>query len=145
MVAFGRTTAGRAARGERPRDRGEVVAEGVTQGTPSRSRAAGGDVMNQDPSVALGMLDRTFVEWSALGLQSVVTSILAMACYVLWRRQGGSYFLTWTAVWSLYVVRPACIAAFLVPPRHGLAVPASGGHGAAEAERSRPRRMREED
>ena len=60
------------------------------------------------------MLDRTFVECSALGFQSVVTSILAIACYVLWRRQGGTYFLTWTAAWSVYVVRLACMSTFLV-------------------------------
>ena len=72
--------------------------------------------MNPDMSVAqtLEMLDRTFVECSALGFQSVVTSILAIACYVLWRRQGGTYFLTWTAAWSVYVVRLACMSTFLV-------------------------------
>lgn len=72
--------------------------------------------MNPDGSAAqaLAMLDRTFVECSALGFQSVVTSILAVACYVLWRRQGGTYFLTWTAAWSVYVVRLACMSAFLV-------------------------------
>lgn len=59
-------------------------------------------------------LDRTFVECSALGFQSVLTTILAIACYVLWRRQRGSYFLTWAVAWSVYVVRLACMSAFLV-------------------------------
>jgi signal transduction histidine kinase len=60
------------------------------------------------------MLDRTFVECSALGFQSLLTSILAVACYVLWQRQRGGYFLTWAVAWSLYVVRLACMSAFLV-------------------------------
>ncbi|HUF46453.1 MAG TPA: sensor histidine kinase [Vicinamibacterales bacterium] len=58
--------------------------------------------------------DRTFVECSALGFQAVVTAILAIACYVLWRRQRGEHFLTWAAAWSVYVVRLACMSAFLV-------------------------------
>jgi signal transduction histidine kinase len=62
----------------------------------------------------LDMLDRTFVECSALGFQSVVTSVMAIACYVLWRRQRGDYFLTWAMAWSVYVVRLACMSAFLV-------------------------------
>ena len=52
-------------------------------------------------------LDRTFVECSALGFQSVVTSVLALACYALYKRHGGPYFLTWAIAWSVYVVRLA--------------------------------------
>jgi signal transduction histidine kinase len=63
---------------------------------------------------ALDTFDRTFVECSALGFQSVVTSVLALACYVLYRRHGGPYFLTWSAAWAVYVVRLACMSAFLV-------------------------------
>jgi signal transduction histidine kinase len=59
-------------------------------------------------------LDRTFVECSALGFQSVVTSILAIACYLLWRRQRGEHFLTWSFAWAVYVIRLACMSAFLV-------------------------------
>lgn len=59
-------------------------------------------------------LDRTFVECSALGFQSVLTTILAAACYVLWQRQRGAYFLTWAVAWAVYVVRLACMSAFLV-------------------------------
>jgi hypothetical protein len=62
----------------------------------------------------LDMLDRTFVECSALGFQSVVTSVMAIACYVLWQRHRGDYFLTWAMAWSVYVVRLACMSAFLV-------------------------------
>lgn len=68
--------------------------------------------MNEAPFATL--LDRTFVECSALGFQSVVTSVLAAACYVLWRRGRGGYFLTWAIAWSVYVVRLACMSAFLV-------------------------------
>lgn len=60
------------------------------------------------------LLDRTFVECSALGFQSVVTSLLAIACYVLWRRQRRGYFLTWALAWSVYVLRLAFMSTFLV-------------------------------
>jgi signal transduction histidine kinase len=63
---------------------------------------------------ALDVLDRTFVECSALGFQSVVTSVLAIACYVLWQRHRGDHFLTWAMAWSVYVVRLACMSFFLV-------------------------------
>jgi signal transduction histidine kinase len=59
-------------------------------------------------------LDRTFVECSALGFQSVVTSVLAIACFVLWRRDRGAYFLTWSAAWLVYVLRLSFVSAFLV-------------------------------
>jgi signal transduction histidine kinase len=59
-------------------------------------------------------LDRLFVECSALGFQSVLTSTLALTCYVLWLRQRGPHFLTWSAAWALYVVRLAAMSAFLV-------------------------------
>jgi signal transduction histidine kinase len=59
-------------------------------------------------------LDRTFVECSALGFQSVVTTLLTLACYALWARHRGSHFLTWAAAWSVYVVRLAFMSAFLV-------------------------------
>jgi signal transduction histidine kinase len=59
-------------------------------------------------------LDRLFVECSALGFQSVLTSTLALTCYVLWLRQRGPHFLTWSLAWALYVVRLASMSAFLV-------------------------------
>lgn len=59
-------------------------------------------------------LDRTFVECSALGFQSVLTTALAITCYVLWLRHRGDHFLTWSAAWFLYVLRLACMSAFLV-------------------------------
>ena len=59
-------------------------------------------------------LDRLFVECSALGFQSVLTSTLALTCYVLWLRHRGPHFLTWSMAWALYVVRLASMSAFLV-------------------------------
>lgn len=59
-------------------------------------------------------LDRLFVECSALGFQSVLTSTLALTCYVLWLRQRGPHFLTWSLAWTLYVVRLGSMSAFLV-------------------------------
>ena len=59
-------------------------------------------------------LDRLFVECSALGFQSVLTSALAVTCYVLWLRQRGPHFLTWSIAWALYVVRLGSMSAFLV-------------------------------
>jgi len=59
-------------------------------------------------------LDRLFVECSALGFQSVLTSTLAVTCYVLWLRQRGPHFLTWALAWALYVVRLGSMSAFLV-------------------------------
>ena len=70
--------------------------------------------MIQEAETASEVMDRIFVECSALGFQSVVTSILAIACYVLWRRQRGEYFLTWAIAWAVYVIRLACMSAFLV-------------------------------
>ena len=59
-------------------------------------------------------LDRVFVECSALGFQSVLTSTLAATCYVLWVRHRGSHFLTWSLAWALYVVRLGAMSAFIV-------------------------------
>jgi signal transduction histidine kinase len=59
-------------------------------------------------------LDRLFVECSALGFQSVLTTALALTCYVLWLRQRGPHFLTWSIAWALYVVRLGSMSAFLV-------------------------------
>lgn len=70
--------------------------------------------MIQEAAGVFDVLDRTFVECSALGFQSVVTSVLAVACYVLWQRQRGAHFLTWSAAWLLYVVRLGCMSTFLV-------------------------------
>ena len=59
-------------------------------------------------------LDRTFVECSALGFQSIVTIVLAVACHILWRRQRAPHFRTWSAAWGVYVIRLSCMFAFLM-------------------------------
>lgn len=59
-------------------------------------------------------LDRIFVECSALGFQAVLTTALAVTCYVLWTRHRGDHFLTWSAAWAVYVLRLAAMSAFLV-------------------------------
>jgi signal transduction histidine kinase len=59
-------------------------------------------------------LDRLFVECSALGFQSVLTSTLALTCYILWLRQRGPHFFTWSLAWTVYVARLASMSAFLV-------------------------------
>ena len=59
-------------------------------------------------------LDRTFVECSALGFQSVLTTALAITCYVLWTRHRGAHFLTWSAAWAIYMLRLSSMSAFLV-------------------------------
>jgi len=70
--------------------------------------------MTQQVAQLSDTLDRTFVECSAIGFQAVLTLVLAMACAVLWRRQQGPYFLTWSAAWIVYVLRLACMSTFLV-------------------------------
>ena len=59
-------------------------------------------------------MDRVFVECSALGFQTVLTILLALAYLWLWRRQRRPYFLTWALAWAVYAARLAFISAFLV-------------------------------
>ncbi len=59
-------------------------------------------------------LDRTFVECSALGFQAVVTTLLAIACYLLWQRSRGAHYLTWAGAWAVYIVRLGCMSMFLI-------------------------------
>jgi signal transduction histidine kinase len=59
-------------------------------------------------------LDRTFVECSALGFQAVFTLALALTCYILWLRERGDHFLTWSFAWFAYVLRLALMSVFLV-------------------------------
>ncbi len=66
--------------------------------------------MNVDPTT----YDRTFVECSALGFQSILTLALALTCYALWLRERGEHFLTWSAAWFVYVLRLALMSMFLV-------------------------------
>jgi signal transduction histidine kinase len=59
-------------------------------------------------------MDRVFVECSALGFQTVLTLLLALAFLWLWRRQHRPYFLTWSLAWTVYAARLAFMSAFLV-------------------------------
>lgn len=59
-------------------------------------------------------LDRTFVECSALGFQSSLCIVLAVACYTLYKRGRGAHFQTWAAAFALYVGRLAFMSTFLV-------------------------------
>jgi signal transduction histidine kinase len=61
-----------------------------------------------------GLMDRIFVECSALGFQTVLTILLAFAFLWLWHRQRRPYFLTWALAWTLYAARLAFMSAFLV-------------------------------
>ncbi len=60
------------------------------------------------------VLSRVMVECSALGFQAVITSLLAVACAGLWRRQRRPYFLTWALAWGLYALRLASMSTYLV-------------------------------
>ncbi len=59
-------------------------------------------------------MDRVFVECSALGFQTVLTLLLALAYLWLWRRQRRPYFLTWSLAWTFYAARLAFMSTFLV-------------------------------
>jgi signal transduction histidine kinase len=61
-----------------------------------------------------GVLSRLAVECSALGFQSLITCLLALACFGLWRRQHRPYFLTWSLAWGLYALRLASMSTYLV-------------------------------
>lgn len=65
-------------------------------------------------SVDASAYDRTFVECSALGFQSILTLALAVTCYALWLRERGDHFLTWSFAWFAYVLRLALMSMFLV-------------------------------
>ena len=49
----------------------------------------------------------------ALAFQAVLTALLAVAAFGLWRRQRGPYFLSWSAAWLLYALRLVAISAYL--------------------------------
>ncbi len=74
--------------------------------------------MFQQPDFSLDgarpVLDRITVECSALGFQAVLTLLLAVACFVLWRRRRQPYFLTWAVAWAIYVARLSFMSTFLV-------------------------------
>ena len=59
-------------------------------------------------------LNRIFVECSALGFQATLTTVLAIACWILYQRSRGDHFRLWAWAFSVYVVRLACMSTFLV-------------------------------
>ena len=53
------------------------------------------------------------IDLYALSFQAVLTALLAVAAFGLWRWQRGSYFLSWSAAWLLYAVRLVAISLYL--------------------------------
>src|SRR5688572_30194672 len=54
------------------------------------------------------------VELSALAFQTLVTSLLALVYYGLWRQRRRPYDATWAAAWAVYAMRLVAISAFIV-------------------------------
>lgn len=59
-------------------------------------------------------VNRTTVELSALAFQALVTALLALVYYALWRSRRRAYDATWSLAWAAYAVRLAFISAFIV-------------------------------
>lgn len=53
------------------------------------------------------------LELSALGFQAVLTAMLALVYYGLWRQQRRIDFAIWAAAWAVYAARLVLISAFL--------------------------------
>lgn len=62
-------------------------------------------------------MEREAVELNLLGFQAVVTGLLALVYFGLWRQQRRPYFLTWASAWAVYACRLGFISAFLVTRR----------------------------
>ncbi|MGH7743165.1 MAG: sensor histidine kinase [Candidatus Eiseniibacteriota bacterium] len=58
-------------------------------------------------------MEKLRYELIALGFQAVLTLLLAVAWFGLWRRQRHPYFASWAAAWLLYVVRLGAISAYV--------------------------------
>ena len=59
-------------------------------------------------------MDRPLVELSALGFQALVTALLALVYWNLWRQQRRSYFATWAGAWGVFVLRLGFISVYVV-------------------------------
>jgi len=59
-------------------------------------------------------VNRITVELSALAFQALVTALLALVYYALWRNRRRVYDATWAAAWAAYAARIAFISAFIV-------------------------------
>ena len=57
------------------------------------------------------------VELSALTFQAVVTALLALVYWWLWRQQRRSYFAVWAAAWAAFALRLGFISAFVTTRR----------------------------
>lgn len=64
-------------------------------------------------------MDRLSVELGALGFQTVLTALLALVFWGLWRQQRRIYFATWAGAWSAFALRLGCISAFVVTRHDG--------------------------
>jgi signal transduction histidine kinase len=53
-------------------------------------------------------------ELSALGFQALLTALLTLVYYGLWRQQRRPYFLTWAAAWAVYALRLVAISIYVV-------------------------------
>lgn len=62
-------------------------------------------------------MDRATVELSALGFQALVTVLLALVYWGLWRQQHRPYFGVWALAWAVFAVRLGFISAFVVTRR----------------------------
>jgi signal transduction histidine kinase len=59
-------------------------------------------------------VDRLTVELTALGFQALVTGLLALVYWGLWRQQHRPYFATWAGAWAAFALRLGFISAFVV-------------------------------
>jgi signal transduction histidine kinase len=59
-------------------------------------------------------MDRTTVELAALAFQTLLTFLLALVYYGLWRQRRRSFDATWSLAWAVYAVRLGAISAFIV-------------------------------
>jgi len=58
-------------------------------------------------------VDRQTVELTALAFQTLVTALLALVYYGLWRRRGRPYDGSWAVAWTMYVLRLGFISAYI--------------------------------
>lgn len=59
------------------------------------------------------------VDLSALGFQAVLTALLALVYYGLWRQSRRDYFAVWAAAWAVYAARLVFISAFVMTRHEG--------------------------
>jgi signal transduction histidine kinase len=53
------------------------------------------------------------LELTALGFQAVLTALLALVYYGLWRHQRRAWYAAWSAAWAIYAARLVAISAYL--------------------------------